>query len=146
MPIRPVVPYLKGESKQKWQEEWQNITETAVTKSFFPNVQDRMKLRISVTPNITAMISHVKTKSYLHRFKMVDSPMCPCDSEEQSVDHILFSCRLLQKQRQILNKPTKVQQVNKFLKPLTNFINSIDFQKIVNYKTVKHIGHLVHNF
>ena len=50
------------------------------------------------------MTGQGKTKSYFHRLKIVDSPMCPCDSGEQSLDHILFSCQLLQKQRQTLRK------------------------------------------
>jgi hypothetical protein len=40
---------------QKWQKEWENCTKAAITKQFFPNVRDRVKLNINVNPKFTAM-------------------------------------------------------------------------------------------
>ena len=33
------------------------VTKGATTKSFFPKIPDRLKMRISVTPNFTTMIT-----------------------------------------------------------------------------------------
>jgi len=62
----------------------------AVTKQFFPNVWDRIHRRITINPNFTALVTgHAKTKSYLYRFKITDNATCPCNTEDQTLDHIL---------------------------------------------------------
>jgi hypothetical protein len=51
-------------------------------------------------PNFTTMVTgHSKIKSYLQKHKILDGPMCSCKSEEQTVDHILFDCKLLEQER-----------------------------------------------
>jgi hypothetical protein len=52
----------------------------AICRSFFPTVEQRLKLRIPLTPEFTAIASgHGKTKAYLNRFNLIDNPMCPCN-------------------------------------------------------------------
>jgi hypothetical protein len=29
-----------------------------------------------------------KQKSYLHRFKLIDNPMCPCDEGAETSEHL----------------------------------------------------------
>jgi hypothetical protein len=63
-------------SIEKWQQQWDSTTEGLVTKEFFPNVKDRLKINLS--PNFTAMVAvHGKTRSYLHRFKIIRVPATP---------------------------------------------------------------------
>ena len=51
----------------KWQQQWDHTTKGSATKEFFPNIKERLKMKINRTPNITAMIAaHGKTRSYLH--------------------------------------------------------------------------------
>ena len=58
--------------------QWESTMEALTTKEFFPNIKDRLDTKITLTPNFTAFVtSHGKTKSYLHRFKIVESPDCP---------------------------------------------------------------------
>jgi len=108
---------------------------------FFPNVQQRLRLRIPITPEFTAIVSgHGKTKAYLNRFKLIDDPMCPCNEEEQSVGHLIYVCRLLDPHRSATIKyitirggilpPSNNELVNKFLKVFTEFVKSIDFSKL----------------
>jgi ribonuclease HI len=64
---------------EKWQQQRDNTTKGLVTKEFFPNIKDRLKMKINLSPNFTAMVTaHGKTRSYLHRFKILESPECPC--------------------------------------------------------------------
>jgi hypothetical protein len=110
------------------------------TKQFFPNIKDRLKLRIKITPNFTAIVTaHGKTKAYLHRFKIIDSPECPCEARPQTVDHLIYECQKLKKDRKNLIRTTakkdtwpigKSELVNKHIKQFTQFTNSIDFEKI----------------
>jgi len=45
------------------------------------------------------LTGHGKISSYLHRFGLKDNPMCPCEEEQQTVDHLIFKCKKLSNQR-----------------------------------------------
>ena len=45
------------EAKDKWQKEWKDCTKAAITKEFFPNVKDRLKLQIDINPIFTALVT-----------------------------------------------------------------------------------------
>ena len=67
---------------------------------FFPTVEQKLKIRIPITPEFTAIVSgHGKTKAYLNRFNPTDNLMCPCNEGEQSVEHLIYVCRILEPQR-----------------------------------------------
>jgi hypothetical protein len=83
--------------------------------------------------------AHGNIKSYLYKYKILDSPMCSCRSKEQTVDHILFDCKLLEQERDILkaavlwseNWPvSKNQLINKYNKNFNIFTNNISFDKL----------------
>ena len=109
-------------------------------KNFFPKIADRLKLKLNVTPNITTMLrAHGNIKSYPHKYKILDSPVCSCKSGEQTADHILFDCKLLERERDSLkaalmeseNWPVSESKIiNKFNKNFTKFTNSIPFDKL----------------
>jgi len=82
---------------------------------------------------------HGNIKSYLHKYKILDSPMCSCKSGVPTVDHILFDCILLEQERDSLkaavlrteNWPvSKNKLINKFNKSFTKFTNNISFDKL----------------
>jgi hypothetical protein len=90
--------------------------------------------------NFTAIVTaHGKTKAYLHRFKIIESPECPCDGGNQTVDHLIYDCTKLQGERE---KPTsnvskpdnwpvnESDLVNNHTKHFSQFANSIDFGKL----------------
>ena len=97
-------------------------------------------MKINLTPNITEMITaHRKIRSYLHRFKIIESPECTCFNGNQTVEHILYDCSKLTNEREKLiayiskedNWPVKKSEsVNKYLKQFINFANSIDYGKL----------------
>jgi hypothetical protein len=58
---------IEEEASQKWQKEWENCTKAAITKQYFPHIQDRLKLKININPVFTAMVTrHRKIRAYLH--------------------------------------------------------------------------------
>jgi hypothetical protein len=88
---------------EKWQTQWDRTIKSRTTKDFFPNIKDRLKNKIKITPNFTAFVTaHSKTKAYLHRFKIIDSPECPCGGGDQTVDHLLYDRTILQNERERL--------------------------------------------
>jgi hypothetical protein len=79
IPITTVATELKKEGLTKWRRQWESTDKGALCRSFFPSVEQGLKFKILVTLEFTAVVSgHGKTKSYLHRFKLIDNPMCPC--------------------------------------------------------------------
>jgi len=131
---------LNDNSVTKWQGEWDNTTKGAITKSFFPKIADRLKLKINVTPNFTTMATgHGNIKAHLYRFKIKDSPMCSCKTGEQTIDHILFNCELVEQERDILkaavlwseNWPvSKDILINKYCKNFKKFTDSLSLDKL----------------
>jgi precorrin-6B methylase 2 len=45
------------------------------------------------------LTAHGKTRSYLHRFKIIESPECPCVNGNETVDHLLYQCSKLSDER-----------------------------------------------
>ena len=124
----------------KWQQQWNDTTRGRATKEYFPNVKERLKKKINLSPNFTAIVTaHGKTKEYLQRFKIIQSPECVCGNGDQTVDHLIFDCAKLEKEREKLIAYTsreedwpvpKCDLVNKYLNQFKQFTNSIDFEKL----------------
>jgi hypothetical protein len=85
------------------------------------------------------LTAHGKTRSYLHRFKIIESPECHCANGNQTVDHLLYDCSKLNTERE---KPiahiskediwpvSEGELVNKYLKQVTHFTNSVDYEQL----------------
>jgi hypothetical protein len=72
-------------------------------KLYFPKITYRLKLKINVTANFSNMVSeHGNIRSYLHRYKIIDSPMCSCKDDEQTIDNIIYNCELVEQERERL--------------------------------------------
>ena len=99
-----------------------------------------MKLRINATPNFTAIVTgHGNIKTYLYKYKIIESPMCSCEEGDQSVGHILYECKLLEQDRDRLkavvirteNWPVSKDKLNiKFYKNFKEFTNTILLDKV----------------
>jgi len=128
----------KGGNMKK--ELKKTTTKGSITKGYFPNVEERLKMKINLTQNVTAIVTgHGKTKAYLHRFKMLEEPTCPCGTAEQTTDHGIFECETLTKEREKL-KITALQKgswltnkkhlIRKHYRDFVKFINDIPCDKL----------------
>jgi hypothetical protein len=91
--------------------------------------------------NCSSISSHGKTRAYLHRFKIIKEPTCPCGTAEQTTDHIIFDCAMLTKDREKLKIsaqqkdrwPTNKQKLlRKHYRAFVKFINDIPFDKLTS--------------
>lgn len=141
IPITSIINDINRKGLEQWQLQWTNTTKGAACRSFFPKLEQRLKMKMPVTPEFTALVSgHGKTKAYLHRFKLADDPMCPCNGGPQTPHHIIFECNNLEAHRSSMMKqitisggtwpPEKEELTTKYLKAFLNFIKLIDFQKL----------------
>ena len=131
---------LNDQSVKQWQNEWEKSSKGATTKSFFPKIADRLKLKINATPNFTEIVTgHGNIKTYSYKYKIIESPMCSCEEGEQSVDHILYECKLLAHDRDRLkavvmwseNWPVSKDKLTiKFYKNFKEFTNNILLDKV----------------
>jgi hypothetical protein len=82
---------------------------------------------------------HGNIRSYLHRFKILDTPTCSCGTKDQTVDHLLYECELLNKERDSLKSTvlqtdvwpiSKETLIRKHFKIFVKFTNEISFDKL----------------
>jgi len=45
------------EAKKEWQTEWTTTHKAAATSQYFPTVQDRLRLKLKLTPKLTAVLT-----------------------------------------------------------------------------------------
>jgi len=87
----------------KWQVQGNNTEKGALCRSFFPVVEQRLKMKLPIKPEFTALTNgRGKTKCYLHRFKLADDQSCPCNEGVQTPEHIIYDCKILEPQTSLL--------------------------------------------
>jgi hypothetical protein len=81
---------------------------------------------------------HGNIKSYLHRFKIIEEPNCPCGHGNQTTEHKLLECAVLNEDRERIvaavakvdNWPIKKDTIiKKHYKAFTKFTKQIDKTK-----------------
>jgi hypothetical protein len=124
------------------QEQWTSSTKGAVSRLFFPDIKERIKIKIPILAEFTAKVTgHGLTRSYLHRFKIIPNSTCPCRlKEEQTINHIILNCTQLENERRILQNaivqtgetwpPPFKQFTRNHIKTFMKFGRSIDFSAL----------------
>jgi len=141
IPFTSVASEISRKGLEQWQLQWNNAAKGAVCRSFFPNLEQRLKTKIPVTPEFTALVTgHGKIRAYRNRFQLADDPMCPCKEAQQTSYHIIFECNILEAKRGSLIKtivcsggswsPPKDELTNKYIQAFATFVKSIDFQTL----------------
>ena len=59
-------------------------------KRILPESSGETTNEINFTQNLTTIVTdHGNIKSYLHRFRIIEAPDCPCANGNQTVGHII---------------------------------------------------------
>jgi hypothetical protein len=97
-------------------------------------------MKINITHNFTTMVTgHGNIRSYLHRFRILDTPNCLCGTKDQKIDHLIYECELLNKERDSLRSTvlqtdvwpiSKETLIRKHFKIFVKFTNKISFEKL----------------
>ena len=132
--------FFSEESVKEWQRKRTQTNKGRTTKEYFPDVSERLKIKLQLTQNITTVVSgHGKTRDYLHRFKIIEEQTCSCGEGIQTTDHIKYECKRLKKERDRLKRTvirtnrwpiTKRDLIRRHYKEFTKFINDIQFDKL----------------
>jgi ribonuclease HI len=103
IPATTITTEIKMNGLIQWQRQWNRTEKAALCHSFFPAVEQRLKMKKPIKPEFTAIvIGHGQRKYYLHKFKIADNPMCPCNEGKETSKHIIFACKILETQRSSL--------------------------------------------
>ena len=143
VPISVVKSELEILSVKKWEREWDQSTNGQITKQYFPDITARLKMKLNLTYNFTLVVTgHGNIDSYLHRFRIKGKPNCTCGTQDQTIDHLLFECELLRKERNVLTTNvlktnvwpiSKSELLRKHFKAFFKFTNEISFDKLTNF-------------
>jgi len=57
IPITSVASEINRKELEQWQLQWNNAAKGAVCRSFFPNLEQRLKTKIPITPEFTALVT-----------------------------------------------------------------------------------------
>jgi hypothetical protein len=139
--ITSIISEINRKGLEQWRRQRDSSEKEAVCRSFFPRLEQRLKMKMPITHEFTALVTrHRKTKAYLHRFKLIDSSTCSCNEGQQISEYIIFECNILEAQRSSLIKqimisggtwpPANDQLITKYLYAFSKFVKSIDFQKL----------------
>jgi len=114
-------------------------TKGAITKEYFQVVAERLKVKINITQKFITMVTgHGNIRSYL-RFKIIETPICPCGTTNQTIDHLLSECQLLNKESNSLVSKvlktdvwpiSKEKLIRKQFKTFARFTNAIPFDNL----------------
>jgi len=97
-------------------------------------------MKITTTHNFTTMVTgHGNVNAYLCRFKISNTPTCPCGETDQTTDHLLYECDLLKTQRDTLRSAISKSEgwpigkhtlITKYYKEFIRFTNQISFDNL----------------
>lgn len=132
---------LQEESMSQWEKDWQTTTKGPVTKSYFPSVKDRLRVSIPLNNNLTTFLTgHGKLRAYFHRFHILDSPECPCGKGDQTAEHLIFQCAILDKERSVFRNNilklgghwtnTLSELILKYKEQYIEFVQSVNLEKL----------------
>ena len=66
-PKTTIIESIKHKEQEEWQIRWNNTSKGLLSKTFFPSIKERLKIKLPLTPDFTAIVTgHGKTKAYLH--------------------------------------------------------------------------------
>jgi hypothetical protein len=84
--------------KQQWKIKWNSCEEGRLAHSIFPNITDKPwfhelpEERKIITTISRIITGHCSVKSHLNRFNIVEDPLCVCQENYETVDHLLWEC------------------------------------------------------
>ena len=135
--------YKQHELTSKWRASFLNSRQFIWIIIFhileyFPVVADRLNMKMNITHNFTFKVTgHGNIR--LHRFKILETPTCPCGTKDQTIDHLLYECELLNTERDSListvlktdvSPISKKTLIRKHFKIFVKFTNETFFDKL----------------
>ena len=100
---------IRAEVIRMWQEEWNSSEHGCVTKSFFPQIRERLECKdLQIDHYSTQLITgHGYINITLSKLNLTESNLCRC-GQLDTVDHIIFHCNEEEAERaELINELNK---------------------------------------
>ena len=122
-PLSTYYNEIAEETKKKWQNEWEKCVKATTTKQYFPNVQDRLDMKIHTTPNLAARENQVLPP------QIQDTRSCNVclQKGDQTMDYLPYQCTLLDAQRDKLKKDIMYSGKENDLQANRSYIKTPEF-------------------
>jgi hypothetical protein len=65
VPITAVASDITKKGHEQWQQQWDTTVKGAECRSFFPRLEQRLKMRIPLTPEFTALVTRARENKIL---------------------------------------------------------------------------------
>jgi hypothetical protein len=136
---------ISNKIQKLWKKEWsENTNKGAITRSFFPSPADAYLLKgVYISHQITQLLTgHCQLNRHLFKIKKIQSPVCDCGTEEESIEHFLFTCCLFTAQRKTF-KEACLKKIRDYPPPLTTVATSSAIWKaLLNFiKETRRLDH-----
>ncbi|XP_061384594.1 uncharacterized protein LOC133320381, partial [Danaus plexippus] len=96
-PITFIKHYTRSLHASVWQSRYESEPQGQHTKQHLPTIKHIIKLHSLAHNTFTltqTLTGHAYTKQYLHRVKVTENAVCPCDGTTvQSMGHVLEDCQ-----------------------------------------------------
>lgn len=77
----------------EWQNRWSVSTKATWTHRLIPDVRLRMKLPIRTKHHLSQFLTgRGNFKLKLYKLGLVNSPMCVCEEQGETLEHVLYYC------------------------------------------------------
>ena len=144
----------KAACKEKWQTQWTNSEKGRYSYSIIPTVKEKSWYKESPLDRKSIIFwnriiaNHTRSKDSLNRHKIVNSSICSCGKNYQTVNHLLFECEetissvMLQKLRHSsFHPPWDIRdiiasEINKCDKTVMNLISKFMAKKLMHKKLI----------
>lgn len=96
-------------------KEWtEDKIKGAITRKFFPAPVDAHRLKgVYISHQVTQLLTgHCQLNQQSFKLKKIQSPICDCGSEEESIEHFLFTCSRFTAQRKFLKEACEKKEKN----------------------------------
>ena len=144
----------KAARSEKWQMQWNNSEKGRFTYSIIPTINNKTWYKDSAFDRTSIVFwnriisNHTRSKDSLNRFKIVNSPICSCGANYQTVNHLIFECKetvssvMMQKMKcTSFHPPWDIRniiasEVNKLDKPVMKLIAKYMAKKLLHKKLI----------
>ena len=95
-PIASLRLGLNRATMELWSGKWSSLQKASITKSFFPSIESAAVIaKLDLPSHVNQILSgHSRLRAFLFKTKCIESPVCKCGSDDETVPHFLFHCSL----------------------------------------------------
>ena len=138
--LKSVVKIVMNKSiKQQWSQEWKNCSKERdlykITSRFNKTI---LRLHEKLTKKLSVIAIQLRTtkidlRAFLYNRKQIESFMCSCMCNKQTIKHVLFECKKLKRLRKNLWTDEIRKAKWKKIKLVNVLINSINLTKTTKF-------------